>query len=908
MTKVSIHIGNVKYEVKAGNNLLETCIALGFDIPHFCYHPALGSVGACRLCAVKKYAGPDDKKGRIIMSCMEEVVEGMIISIDDPEVKTFRASILESLMTGHPHDCPVCDEGGECHLQDMVVMTGHTYRRYEYKKRTFYDQDLGPFINHEMNRCIQCYRCVRFYRNYAGGKDLNVYGSSNKVYFGRQKDGILENEFSGNLVEVCPTGVFTDKTLKNNYARKWDLTNAPSVCVHCSLGCNTIIGTRYGSVRRILSRYNWSVNGYFLCDRGRFGYEFLNNPGRIRKVQFKSGVAEENSLQSCFLWISNAIADKKIIGIGSPRASLEANHALSVLVGKGNFYHGISCKDHILAKKAVQILGSGIAHIPSLKEIEKCDTVLILGEDITNTAPMLALAVRQAARNKYLDAADALGIRRWNDAPAREMDQGMKSPVFITSPFSTGLDDVAEEIRNATSDKIAHLGYCIASLIDPSAPEISGIDRSLREMAVLVADALIRAKNPLIITGVNSGDEELLNASANIALALSHTGKSPSLSIVFSECNSLGLAMMSGGSIDVVADILKTKRTDALIIIENDLYRRTEREKADLIFERSDHVIVLDHLTNETTLKADLLLPVTSFAESTGTIINNEGRAQRYYSALPENEPAMATWCWLGNMMKAAGVNSWSCFDDVVTSLVADWPVFERIKGKMPDSGFRFYNEKIARQTGRFSGRTAMDSNKSVSEPGPPVDNCSPLAYSMEAYKGFPPPDLIPYYWSSGWNSVQAVNKYTEGPNGPLKNGGDPGVLLFGSAPAGSGDYYQKTKHRNRLMPDELLVVPVCQIFGSEELSSRGEAILKRTSKPFIILNENEISRMALAENEMHQLIVNEIIINVIIKTDNSVPAGVAGLSSGIPGVAYLNLPCPGKLLRTVDNLIKKKI
>ena len=222
------------------------------------------------------------------MSCMEPVAEGLIISTNDPEVKAFRAAVIESLMTNHPHDCPICDEGGECHLQDMTVMTGHNYRRFAFKKRTYNNQYLGPFIQHEMNRCIQCYRCVRFYRDYAGGTDLNVFGSANHVYFGRHKEGVLESEFSGNLVEVCPTGVFTDKTLKDHYTRKWDLTNSPSVCIHCSLGCNTIVSERYGSVRRILSRYNGAVNGYFLCDRGRFGYEFINNPERIKKIKIRT--------------------------------------------------------------------------------------------------------------------------------------------------------------------------------------------------------------------------------------------------------------------------------------------------------------------------------------------------------------------------------------------------------------------------------------------------------------------------------------------------------------------------------------------------------------------------------------------------------------------------------------------
>ena len=136
----------------------------------------------------------------------------------------------------------------------MTLMTGHVYRRTRFRKRTYPNQYLGPFLTHEMNRCIQCYRCVRFYRDYAGGRDLDVFGCHDHVYFGRQKDGVLENEFSGNLVEICPTGVFTDKTFQKRYTRKWDLQTAPSICVHCGVGCNTIPGERYGELRRIRSQ------------------------------------------------------------------------------------------------------------------------------------------------------------------------------------------------------------------------------------------------------------------------------------------------------------------------------------------------------------------------------------------------------------------------------------------------------------------------------------------------------------------------------------------------------------------------------------------------------------------------------------------------------------------------------
>ena len=170
MKTFTLTIDGRQYAVDAeGKNLLHVCLSLGFNLPYFCWHPALHSVGACRQCAVKLFKDEADTQGRIVMSCMTPVADGMRVSVEDPEARAFRGSVTEWLMVNHPHDCPVCDEGGECHLQDMTVMTGHTYRRYRFTKRTHRNQDLGPFVNHEMNRCIACYRCVRFYRDYAGG-------------------------------------------------------------------------------------------------------------------------------------------------------------------------------------------------------------------------------------------------------------------------------------------------------------------------------------------------------------------------------------------------------------------------------------------------------------------------------------------------------------------------------------------------------------------------------------------------------------------------------------------------------------------------------------------------------------------------------------------------------------------
>src|SRR5262245_23795032 len=291
MPTAIIYVDGKEYQVDAADSLLQACLSHGLDIPYFCWHPALGSVGACRQCAVKEYRDEKDTTGRLVMSCMTPVADKKRISIDDADAVEFREAIIGLMMTNHPHDCPVCEEGGHCHLQDMTVMTGHHNRSYHYKKRTHQNQELGPFLHHEMNRCIACYRCVRYYNDYAGGKDLGVFGTAANVYFGRERSGVLENEFSGNLAEVCPTGVFTDKTHSERYVRKWDMHFAPSICAGCPVGCNISPAERYGEVRRIENRYNGEVNGYFLCDRGRFGYGYVNAKERPRRPLIKRGDA-----------------------------------------------------------------------------------------------------------------------------------------------------------------------------------------------------------------------------------------------------------------------------------------------------------------------------------------------------------------------------------------------------------------------------------------------------------------------------------------------------------------------------------------------------------------------------------------------------------------------------------------
>src|SRR3989304_3783302 len=201
----------------------------------------------------------------------------MVVSTTDEEAVDFRRHVIEWLMMNHPHDCPVCDEGGHCLLQDMTVSGGHGIRRYLGKKWTYRDQYLGPLVQHEMNRCIHCWRCRRFYQVVAGYRDLGAMQIGFRTYFGRYKDGPLESPFSGNLIDLCPTGVYTDKPSRYK-GRRWDYQRSPSLCIHCSLGCHLIASARYREIVRLEARRSESVNGYFICDRGRYGFDYTNLP------------------------------------------------------------------------------------------------------------------------------------------------------------------------------------------------------------------------------------------------------------------------------------------------------------------------------------------------------------------------------------------------------------------------------------------------------------------------------------------------------------------------------------------------------------------------------------------------------------------------------------------------------
>ncbi len=883
----TIHVDGKQYEVDGSDNLLQACLSLGLDIPYFCWHPALGSVGACRQCAVKQYRDENDAQGRIVMSCMTPASPGTWISIADEEAKQFRAAVVEFLMTNHPHDCPVCEEGGHCHLQDMTVMTGHHSRSYRFDKRTHLNQELGPFIGHEMNRCISCYRCVRYYKDYAGGTDLGVYGAAANVYFGRVEDGTLESEFSGNLTEVCPTGVFTDKTHGERYNRKWDMQYAPSICTGCAVGCNISPGERYGEIRRIENRYHGDLNGYFLCDRGRFGYGYTNRKDRPRQPLLRRDgelgrVDADVALEQARILVTDA---KRLIGIGSPRASLEANYALRELVGADHFYSGVADAEQRLDARVLQVLQAAGVPVADVRAIEGADAAFVLGEDVTSTAARVALALRQTARGKARDLGAQKNLAEWQVIALADLVQRELNPVFIASVEATRLDDIARETCHAPPLELARLGHAVAHCIDGNAPAIDGLDAALIQQAQRIADGLMAARHPVVVSGTGCGSAAVIEAATNVAIALHRRNAATRLSLVVGEANSLGLAMMAAGTLDEALEQLESGAADTVVVLENDLYRRAPQARVDAALAKA-RVLVVDHQATSTVARANLVLPAATAFEGDGSYVNFEGRVQRYFQVFEPRyyDAALSiteSWRWIARL----GARSWSTLDEVTAACAAALPALAGMVTAAPLASFRINGMKVAREPHRYSGRTAMRANQAVSEPRQPQDADTALAFSMEGYNGVGAQDrpaaLTPYAWSPGWNSPSAWNKFQDEVGGHLR-GGDAGVQLL--ALGGGLPYFAPPKASARVSGLRLLLLR--QHFGTEELSQRALPIHERAGEVCVTLNAADAARLGV--NGRARIETGGQVLELPTRISATLPAGFVGLPAGAAGLPFL--------------------
>jgi NADH-quinone oxidoreductase subunit G len=619
-------IDDREIEVLSGTKVIEAAARLGIMIPRFCYHPALGSVGACRVCAVKVQEGP--VKG-IQMSCMLEAAEGMQVSTTDKEAVDFRRHVIEWLMMNHPHDCPVCDEGGHCLLQDMTVSGGHGIRRFPGRKRTYPDQDLGPLVQHEMNRCIHCYRCARFYQEFCGYRDLGAMGIGDRTYFGRVQSGVLENPFSGNLSDICPTGVFTDKPSRY-VGRRWDYERTPTVCINCSLGCRTVTSVRYRRVVRQEARYGATVNGHFICDRGRFGFFYASLPLRPRQAAVRGETTPAEDALAEARRRLEALPPDAVALIGSPRSSLDVLTMAARAARRAGWRGPAFFADADAALKvttAVARLEPGLA--VSLGEIEQADVILLVGADPVNEAPMLALALRQAVQKGagviVLDPRPVILPFRFTHIPAPPEALGAELVRILAQSIGPAdLDGPAAAFRSSLPDHSAEAGGV------PS--------RTARMLAA--------SRRPIIVCGTAIPTPALVGLAADAALLLAAARKQAGLFYLLTGANAFaaGRLARSGPTIELMLKAAAEGEVRALVFVECDPFAAfPDRELLERALARVESLIVLDYLDTLGAKRAHVFLPTQSVYESGGVFVNQEGRAQYSAPACAGGTPVLET-------------------------------------------------------------------------------------------------------------------------------------------------------------------------------------------------------------------------------------------------------------------------
>jgi len=588
-------------EVPPGTKVIQAAEELGIHIPRLCYHPALGSAGACRLCAVSFLDGP--VKG-LLMSCMVEARDGMVVSTQHPDAVGFRKQVMEWLMMNHPHDCPVCDEGGHCVLQEMTVAGGHSMRRYPAAKRTYLDQDLGPLIQHEMNRCIHCWRCKRFYQEYSGYRDLGALGLASRTYFGKATEGPLESPFSGNLIDICPTGVFTDKPSRFR-GRRWDYERAPSICIHCSLGCNTVANARYREVLKIEARHNPDVNGYFICDRGRYGFDYANHPQRPRKPLLDArDCSFEEAIREAGARLQKVIQEsgpESVALVGSPRGSLESLGAMRLFCDTQALEGPTFWMDRESMECARILLGGEAEDlILSLSGLEEADCILVVGLDPLQEAPMLALALRQAWRKgAWVGLIDPRGVE-------------------LPFPFNR-LAVHPPELPGPLESFSQESGYGLVG------PQLGGFGEEWLR-------ALEPSNRPAVVWGRTAGGVASLRKCMDLVRGLRQKKGWGGLFPVLAGANSLGAAAVAGEDVRSWKELLDRARKGglrAMILVETDpFFAFPNQAELRRMLDSLELLVVMDYIPSEAVRVAQVVIPSTTIFESPGLFINQEGRLQ----------------------------------------------------------------------------------------------------------------------------------------------------------------------------------------------------------------------------------------------------------------------------------------
>jgi NADH-quinone oxidoreductase subunit G len=636
-------------EVRNGATVIEAANGLGIYIPHFCYHKKLSIAANCRMCLVQVEKAP-----KPMPACATPVTDGMKVSTASAYAKQAQNGVMELLLINHPLDCPICDQGGECQLQDLAVGYGNSASRFTEEKRVVLNKNLGPLISTDMTRCIHCTRCVRYGQEHAGIMELGMIGRGEHAEIIAFVGKTVDSELSGNMIDLCPVGALTSKPFRYT-ARTWELSRRKSVSPHDSLGSNLIVQVKQSRVMRVLPLENDEINQCWLSDRDRFSYEGLNSEERLTKPMIKEGGHwREVDWQAALEHVARGLSEtrfkydpKEIGALVSPHSTLEEMALLAKLVramGGDNVDHRLRQSDFSADGKRAGVPWLGM----KLTELEQADRVLLVGSFLRKDHPLLAARLRQMTKRQaeisLLHSADdelLMPVANKAIVPPRELPEV--------------LAQIVKAVAEAKGKPVPHA--------------LGGV--KVWEDAKAIAASLASGQNPAILLGNFAAQHpqgaQLQRLAQELAGLLG-----AKFGFLGEAANSVGgyLAgcVPADGGMNARTMLAQPRRAYLLLHAEPD-FDCGDPRTATKAMAAADMVVALAAYRSFAADYADVLLPVVPFTETSGTFVNCEGRMQSFNAVakpLGEARPAWKVLRVLGNLMSLPG------FDHESTESIRD--------------------------------------------------------------------------------------------------------------------------------------------------------------------------------------------------------------------------------------------
>jgi NADH-quinone oxidoreductase subunit G len=630
---VEIELDGQKIEVLEGSMVMHAAEKAGTYIPHFCYHKKLSIAANFRMCLVDVEKAP-----KPMPACATPVTQGMIVRTKSDKAIKAQQSVMEFLLINHPLDCPICDQGGECQLQDLAVGYGGSGSRYEEEKRVVFHKDVGPLVSmQEMSRCIHCTRCVRFGQEVAGVMELGMSHRGEHAEIETFVGQSVDSELSGNMIDICPVGALTSKPFRYS-ARTWELSRRKSIAPHDSSGANLVVQVKNNEVLRVVPLENEEVNECWIADRDRFSYEALNSADRLRTPMIKQGGEwKEVDWQTALEYVANGLnqisKDHGASSIGalvSPHSTLEELHLASTLVrslGSDNIDYRLRNAEFAKAE-GVRFLGTTIASLTQLQR------VLVVGSNLRKDHPLFAQRIRQAQRNgAQVNTITSKALFTAADAWAMPVAH---ADVQEASAWAQSLANVAAAVAAEKGVSAPAQGQ--------ATPEAQAIAKSLlggERKAVLLGNAAAHHANASSLLGLAKWIADQTGATYGY---LTESANTVGAQWAKAEPQTGGMnaaQMLAGG--------LKA----ALLLNTEPVEDSAAGATAVAALAAMQMVVTLSPFKTNMAF-SDVLLPIAPFTETSGSFVNAEGRLQSFHAVvkpLAETRPAWKVLRVLANML-----------------------------------------------------------------------------------------------------------------------------------------------------------------------------------------------------------------------------------------------------------------